>query len=272
MKGPSLLDRARYAFDNLMSKGTIAMIGWLALVTLLLTFFASAFVWVARISPEANFLEQFWSYLMLSLDTDTWTGESWSFRLAAVFVAFSGIFVTSILVGLLATGIANKIEDLRKGRSRVIERGHTAILGWAEEVFPIISELLVANENQPKPCIVILGDKSKVEMEDEIHDRVGNTGHTRIVCRRGNPMEMGHLDMVSLHTAKSIIVLAPETDDPDSSVIKTMLAITNNPQRKAGPYHVVAEIRDPSYRTNHRTNLPAVWPVSGLHGPDGLRR
>jgi voltage-gated potassium channel Kch len=256
MKGPSLLDRARYAFDNLMSKGTIAMIGWLALVTLLLTFFASAFVWVARISPEANFLEQFWSYLMLSLDTDTWTGESWSFRLAAVFVAFSGIFVTSILVGLLATGIANKIEDLRKGRSRVIERGHTAILGWAEEVFPIISELLVANENQPKPCIVILGDKSKVEMEDEIHDRVGNTGHTRIVCRRGNPMEMGHLDMVSLHTAKSIIVLAPETDDPDSSVIKTMLAITNNPQRKAGPYHVVAEIRDPK-------NLQAARLVGG---------
>jgi Trk K+ transport system NAD-binding subunit len=245
MNEPSLLDRVRYAFDSLMSRGTVAMIGWLALVTLLLTFFASVIVWAARISPEASFVEQFWSYLMLSLDTDTWTGESWSFRLAAVFVAFSGIFVTSILVGLLATGIANKIEDLRKGRSRVIERGHTIILGWSEKVFPIISELLVANENQPKPCIVILGDKSKVEMEEEIHDKVGDTGRTRIVCRRGNPMEMGHLDVVSLHTAKSIIVLAPETDDPDSSVIKTMLAITNNPKRRADPYHIVADIRDP---------------------------
>jgi len=245
MNEPSLLDRVRYAFDNLMSRGTVAMIGWLALVTLLLTFFASVVVWVARLSPEASFVEQFWSYLMLSLDTDTWTGESWSFRLAAVFVAFSGIFVTSILVGLLATGIANRIEDLRKGRSRVIERGHTVILGWSEKVFPIISELLVANENQPKPCIVILGDKSKVEMEEEIHDKVGDTGRTRIVCRRGDPMEMGHLDVVSLHTAKSIIVLAPETDDPDSSVIKTMLAITNNPNRRSDPYHIVADIRDP---------------------------
>jgi len=228
-----------------MSRGTVAMIGWLALLTLLLTFFASAIVWITRISPEASFVEQFWSYLMLSLDTDTWTGESWSFRLAAVFVAFSGIFVTSILVGLLATGIANRIEDLRKGRSRVIESGHTVILGWSEQVFPIISELLVANENQRKPCIVVLGDKSKVEMEDEIHDKVGDTGRTRIVCRRGNPMEMGHLDVVSLHTAKSIIVLAPATDDPDSSVIKTMLAITNNPKRRSNPYHIVADIRDP---------------------------
>jgi voltage-gated potassium channel Kch len=245
MNEPSLLDRVRYAFDNLMSRGTIAMIGWLALVTLLLSFLASVIVWVARISPEASFVDQFWSYLMLSLDTETWTGESWPFRLAALFVAFSGIFVTSILIGLLASGIANRIEDLRKGRSRVIESGHTVILGWSETVFPIISELLVANENQPKSCIVILGDKSKVEMEDEIHDKVGKTGRTRIVCRSGNPMEIGHLDVVSLHTAKSIIVLAPETEDPDSSVIKTMLAITNNPERRADPYHIVADIRDP---------------------------
>jgi Trk K+ transport system NAD-binding subunit len=245
MNEPSMLDRVRYTFDNLMSRGTVAMIGWLALVTLLLTLSASAIVWITRISPEASFVEQFWSYLMLSLDTNTWAGESWSFRLAALFVAFSGIFVTSILVGLLATGIANRIEDLRKGRSRVIESGHTVILGWSEKVFPIISELLVANENQRKPRIVILGDKSKVEMEDEIHDKVGATGRTRIVCRRGNPMEMSHLDVVSLHTAKSIIILPPETDDPDSSVIRTMLAITKNPNRRAAPYHIVADIRDP---------------------------
>jgi voltage-gated potassium channel Kch len=245
MKEPSVLERVRYAFDNLMSRGTVAMIGWLALVTLLLTFCVSAIVWITRISPEASFVEQFWSYLMLSLDTDTWTGESWPFRLAAVLVAFSGVFVTSILIGLLATGIANRIEDLRKGRSRVIESGHTVILGWSEKVFPIISELLVANENQRKARIVILGDKSKVDMEEEIHDKVGATGRTRIVCRRGNPMEMGHLDVVSLHTAKSIIVLAPETDDPDSSVIKTLLAITKNPKRRAAPYHIVADIRDP---------------------------
>jgi voltage-gated potassium channel Kch len=245
MNEPSLLDRVRYAFDNLMSRGTVAMIGWLALVTVLLTLIASVVVWVARISPEPSFVEQFWSYLMLSLDTDTWAGQSWPFRLAAVFVAFSGIFVTSILIGLLATGIANRIEDLRKGRSRVIEKGHTVILGWSEKVFPIVSELLVANENQPRPCIVILGDKSKVGMEEEIHDKVGRTGHTRIVCRRGNPMDMGDLDVVSLHTAKSIIVLAPETDDPDSGVIKTMLAITNNPNRRDEPYHIVADIRNP---------------------------
>jgi len=246
MNDPSFLDRLRYAFDNLMSKGTISMVGWLALVTLLMTSAVSIIVWLTRIASEATLADQFWAYLTLALDTDAWMDQGWSFRLAGITIAFTSVFVTSILVGLLATGIANKIEDLRKGRSRVIEKRHTVILGWSEQVFPIISELLIANENQPKSCIVILGTKSKVEMEEEIKDKVGDSGRTRIVCRRGSPMEMTDLGIVSLHTTKSIIILSHADDDPDSSVIKTLLAITRSPDRRAEPYHIVAELHDPS--------------------------
>jgi voltage-gated potassium channel Kch len=162
-----------------------------------------------------------------------------------LLVTFGGIFVISTLIGVLTSGIEGKIEDLRKGRSRVIESGHTVILGWSPQIFVVISELIVANANQSKSCIVVMGDKDKVEMEEEIRDQVGPTGRTRIVCRRGNPMVLGDLEIVSLHTARSIVILAPEGDSPDSNVIKTMLAITNNPQRRPQPYHIVAEIRDP---------------------------
>src|SRR3970282_117585 len=46
------------------------------------------------------------------------------------------------------------------------------------------------------------------------------------------------------HAAKSIIVLPPENSDPDTEFIKTVLAITNNPNRRAEPYHIVTQIRD----------------------------
>src|SRR4029078_2789703 len=36
----------------------------------------------------------------------------------------------------------------------------------------------------------------------------------------------------------------PETANPDIYVIKSVLAVTNNPNRKTDPYHIVAEIRD----------------------------
>ncbi len=56
---------------------------------------------------------------------------------------------------------------------------------------------------------------------------------------------MTDIEIASPHDAKSIIVLPPEDDDPDSYVIKTVLALTNNPNRRAEPYHIVTQIRDP---------------------------
>ena len=90
-----------------------------------------------------------------------------------------------------------------------------------------------------------MAEKDKVEMEDEIRDKVTTTGKTRIVCRTGSPIDLGDIDIVNLQESKSIIVLSPEGSNPDAQVIKTILAITNNPQRRAEPYHIVAEIRDP---------------------------
>ncbi len=245
MNRASLSDRLRYAFDNLMSKGTIALIGSLALISAIVILVVSLVVWFTGISDQASGVDQIWAYLMLTLNPDALHFGSWSSRLATLVIVFAGIFVMSTLIGVLTTGLEDRLAELRKGRSRVIETGHTVILGWSAQIFPIISELIVANENQPKSCIVILGDKDKVEMEDEIQDKVGHTGRTRIVCRRGNPIEMADLEITSLRTAKSIIILAPEGDDPDSSVIKTMLAITNDANRRAGRYHIVAAIHDP---------------------------
>jgi voltage-gated potassium channel Kch len=246
MNKPSLTDRIRYAFDNTMSKGPIALIGWLALAAAIVILAVSLVVWFTGIASEGSLLDQAWDYLMQTLDADSMGDAPWAFRLATLVIILSGIFVMSTLIGVLTTGLEEKLEELRKGRSRVIETGHTAILGWSPQVFTIISELVVANENLPQSCIVILGDKDKVEMEDEIRDKVGDTGRPRIVCRTGSPMEMADLEIASLHTAKSLIILAPEDDDdPDSSVIKTMLAITNNPHRRPEPYHIVAEIHDP---------------------------
>src|SRR6476469_8720314 len=246
----TLPDRLRYAFDNTMSKGTIALIGLLAALSTLVIGVIAAFVTIVGIAPEGSdqltFTEPIWMSLLRTLDSGTMGGDAgWSFRIAMLLVTFGGIFVISTLIGVMTSGIEGKIESLRKGRSRVIEQGHTVILGWSQQIFVVITELIAAGENQSKSCIVIMGDKDKVEMEEEIRDFVGSTGRTRIVCRRGSPMSLSDLEIVSPHTARSIIVLAPEGDNPDSNVIKTMLALTNNPHRRADPYHIVAEICDP---------------------------
>lgn len=250
MKQPTFTARLRYAFDNYMSRGTIALIGGLGLLSLAIIAVAATALTITRFAQEGSeplgFGEAAWESLMRTLDSGTMGGDTgWGFRLIMLAVTLGGVFVISALIGVLNNGLEDKLDELRKGRSTVIESGHTVILGWSSQIFPIISELILANANQKKPCIVILGDKDKVEMEDEVKDRIEKAGRTRIVCRTGSPIDLNDLSLVSLQTSKSVVILAPEGDDPDSSVIKTLLAITNSPDRRPEPYHIVAEIQDP---------------------------
>ncbi|HYU33374.1 MAG TPA: potassium transporter TrkA [Thermoanaerobaculia bacterium] len=240
--------RLRYAFDNSMSKGAIALIGYLALASLTLIMVAGLVVILFGIRPgdagqPPGFVEAMWLSLMRTLDSGTMGGdEGTGFRLIMLFVTLGGIFIVSSLIGVINNGIEGKLDELRKGRSFVIERDHTLILGWSPKIFTILSELVLANENRHKPRVVVLADRDKVEMEDEIEEKVGDTGKTRIICRTGSSLDLNDLEIVNPHAARSIIVLAPESDEPDSEVIKSILAITNNPHRRAEPYHIVAEL------------------------------
>jgi voltage-gated potassium channel Kch len=248
MRKTTFGDRFRYAFDNVMSRGTGALIGWLVLITVLIIIVVSVVVSLVNLSPQMGFIEMVWKVMTMTIDQGTITGEeigNWPYLLVMLAVTLLGIVLLSTLIGIVTTGIDAKLTALRKGRSKVIEHNHTIILGFSEQVFATVSEIVEANANQPRSSVVILAERDKVEMEDEIRTKVGRTGRTRIICRRGIPIDMDDLAIVSLDTSRSIIILSPDHPDPDSEVIKTILAICNNPTRRAKPYHIVAEIRDP---------------------------
>lgn len=252
MVDSTLRERLRYAFDNSLSRGTIALIGWLSVFTFGFLFASTFIVWIAGWVPDGtesmSLPETVWFGLMRTLDSGTMGGDegSWPFKISMLWITLGGVFVVSTLIGVLNNGIEAMVDELRKGRSRVIERDHTVILNWSPHVFSIIGELVQANANRKGACIVILADMDKVEMEDAIRDQVGDTKNTKIVCRTGSAMELNDLDRVSVQTSRSIVVLAPEgAEDPDSDVIKAILAVTNGPTRRKEPYHVVAEIQSP---------------------------
>lgn len=253
MDNPSLAARWRYAFDNSLSKGPIALLFWLGLASGALIAGMAFLVWASGIAPaddggqRPGLVQIAWMGLMRTLDAGTMGGDtgSWPFLLAMLVITFGGIFVISTLIGSITSGIEQKLDELRKGRSRVLESGHVLVLGWSPQVFTVISELVQANASQPKSCIVVLADKNKVEMEDELRERLGDTGRTRLVCRTGDPASIDDLDLCSIQATRTVIVLPPEGPNPDAHVVKTLLAITNSPRRRPAPYHVVAVIQDP---------------------------
>jgi len=259
MNNPSFAERFRYWFDNWMSKGTIALMALLGLATVALVLIVGGItVIVVALLPDKynQFSEDytpwdiFWGGLMRTLDPGTMGGDQgWYFRILMLVITIGGLIIVASLIGIISGAFDSKVEELRKGRSKVLESDHTLILGWSSKVFPIISEIVVANESRGKSVIVVLADKDKVEMEDEIKSQVGATGKTRVICRTGDPVNLTDLEIGNPNLARSIILIGPDgSPDPDADVIKTALALTNNPGRKAEPYHIVGELDHPANR------------------------
>lgn len=239
-------ERLRYRIDEFFSRGTIALIVALFLGSAALIFVFAVVAWLAGIGGDLPFLRVLWMSILRTLDPGTMGDDEGSiaFLGAMLAVTLGGIFVISALIGIINSGIQGRLAELRKGRSRVIESGHTVVLGWNQQVFTILAELVGANANQGGGIVVVLADRDKVQMDDEIRTRIADTRGTKIVCRSGSPVDLDEIDIANVQTARSIIVLAPDGDEPDIEVIKTILAITNDPNRRAEPYHVVAELHE----------------------------
>ncbi|HYC93908.1 MAG TPA: potassium transporter TrkA [Thermoanaerobaculia bacterium] len=252
MKTFTLRQRMRYAFDNTLSKGTPALIAWLAIVTVAFLGVASILLMLVGAAPSGeggaklSFPELMWHNLMRTLDAGTMGGDSGpvTYLVMMLLVTLGGVFIVGTLIGLISNGVGNQIEELRKGRSLVAETDHIVILGWNDRVFSIVGELILGNQHRKRNVIVIMADRDKVSMDDEVRERIADLKTTKIVCRRGNPIDLGDLKIVNFNAARAIVVLSPEGDDPDAEVIKSILAVTNHPERREEKFHIVAEIRD----------------------------
>ena len=118
---PSLTERAKYLFDKSMSAGTVALIGWLAALSLAIIVAASLFIVIVGIAPEGeqrphDFIETGWESLMRTLDSGTVGGDNgWPYRIVMEKPIASIALISS--VGLL---IARKPEVALKLFDRLV--------------------------------------------------------------------------------------------------------------------------------------------------------
>ena len=235
--------RLRYAFDTGLSRGPSVVIGWLGLLTVAVILVTALVMTVFGLvgvngGERLGFGEAFWQSMLRVVDAGTFAGDSsWPTRLLGLAITLAGIFLAGSLIGLIANLVDQRVESLRKGRSMVLETGHTLILGWSSRVPTIVSELVLANESERRGVIVILADEDKSVMEDILRDHVDDFMTTRLVCRRGSSDLPADLDLVNVTGARSIIVVGEQ----DASVVKTLLAVRSIDPSFAHA-HVVAEV------------------------------
>lgn len=242
--------RARYWFDSTLARGTSALFGWMVLLCLGAVVPASAvLVWTDPDAPASlrDRLAQVWHLTGETLRLGGATGTPLRVLLS-VLLALIALLYVSTLVGLITTALTERLTALRRGRSTVLEQGHTVVLGWSEQVFTVVGELVAANANQRRAAVAVLADRDKTAMEEALGTKVGPLGRTRLICRSGPTTDPAVLALASPATAGVVLVLPRDEPDADAEVVKTLLALRAALAGKGKHPLVVAAVRDDRHR------------------------
>ena len=241
----SLFTRLRYNFDNSLSKPG-AFVGYVFIAIIFLALIMSAIqravaAVVALNEPldPATYFFSFWESFTKILGIGS--TAAWGAQLINTLYWAIGIAISGAVIGFISAQIIRAVAKLQEGKSAVIESGHTLILGWSNRVFPILSELAIANENVRRPRVVIFASATRALMDSEIRSRVPNLGKLKIITRTGDVTNPEDLKRANVSTAKSIIILDAD-EVGDANIVSTVLAVkavNANPSTR-----IIAELDD----------------------------
>lgn len=242
MKKNNLFQRFRYWLDKRMARGTGSMIRALLFATIFMILFLASILILFGASDECSPLHAIWDSFATAINAEIPSSGDGSLLFIIIngIAAIIGLFFTSILIGIITTGIETKLQRLRNGNAEVLENNHTLILGWNDTTFAILAEIMESNLNREMQTVVVLDDAcEKAEMDDQVHafitekdkerERIAKKNHevfvpyakhTQVLCRYGTTVHSSNLENCNIQNCKSIIV----NEDDDDETIKVILA------------------------------------------------
>jgi hypothetical protein len=163
-------------------------------------------------------LEFLWMGLMRTLDAGTMGGDKGNWPILAAMLAITlgwHLHCQRPHRSCLTTGLEARLEELRKGRSRVLESDHTPHPGLVRGSLHHHQRTGDRQREPQKPRNRDYGRRKIIEMDEEIADRIENRGKTRIICRTGDPIDMTRPGDSSIPRVPARSFCWPRpTDDP----------------------------------------------------------
>jgi hypothetical protein len=286
MTKPKFREQLSYRFDNFMAKGGKSV--FVILFFLFITAFSCLSLFRAGLESLGfasargeGFLRQIYITFLQMTDPGNMAQDIDSsplLKISTILAGMAGIILLSMLIGFITTALVQKMGDLRKGHSKVIEENHTIILGWnPQRVLEIIRELVMANESEDNPAIVILADIPKDEMDDYLKLALPDTKNTRVVTRSGSISNSLNFQIISVECCRSAIILASASEDEDSAAmaisdaqtIKSILALASA-RGNDHTLNIVAELFD--VRNKDIVQMSCQHPITVANGNEILAK
>ncbi len=222
-KSFSLKERLSYWFDNRMTKGSLGLIRVLIIASILLAVLMGLLIIVFGFHEEGEEASVIWDSIATVINAwmPSFEDGSPGYLILMSIVAIAGVLFTSVLIGIITSAIEEKIDSLKRGNSRVLERNHIVVLGFYPGEYTLLNQLVLAAAGDPA-CVVVAEDMDRAEMEDAIGENLDLPKNFRIVCRTVDITDPASLEKCSVETCQTVIV--SPTDD--RRTIKAVLAVS----------------------------------------------
>ena len=228
----SLKSRFNYWFDNRMSKGSLGFIRILIIVSILFAVLIAGLIILFHFNEDGEVASIFWDTISTIINAwmPSFEDGSLGYVIMMSIVAIAGVLFTSVLIGIITSAIEEKIDNLKKGNSMVLEKNHIVVLGFYPGEYTLLRQLVLAAAGKPT-CVVVAEDMDREEMEEYIDENIERPKNFRIVCRTADITDPVALEKCSVETCKTVIVSPTE----DMRTIKSVLAVSALLDEKGAP-------------------------------------
>ncbi|KAJ8610022.1 hypothetical protein CTAYLR_006651 [Chrysophaeum taylorii] len=238
----SLVDLLKYRLENWWARNPVAIPLSLAYVTMMTNMLGGLIYNV--FTGESLGLAIFHTWMFLSDPSAHTALDTTVATLLGFILTVIGMIICGFMVSIITDLVNEKVANIKKGNSHVIEAGHTCILGYSTNLRPLIAQIAIANESEGGGIVVVLASRPNEFLQKEVSYMGAEVKTTQVVVRSGSPLRVNDLEVVSASTARSIIILADNevsAEESDAVVMRTVLALSAF-ERLDG--HIVAELRD----------------------------
>ena len=229
-KKAGLPSKLKYKFYNTLQRGPMVLIGWLFLgsavlsipFTIYLNFDPDGIEGSGKKALADTAFVSLWGVL----GKGNFPSAMWEGRVFGLGLTIASLLTGGAMFAFITATTSKKIADLRKGKGPVVEKDHIMILGWGPQVYSILQQLDVANENNPSVAVVV-APVSIETMNEELEARVGKLKYTKIVTRSLDPSNPKILSEMNIAAARSVIVLASAKGGVPSAVTGVLAVLAN---------------------------------------------
>ncbi len=264
----SLKERFSYWFDNRIAGGSLGLIRFLIALSIILALIIAGLILLLGFNEDSEPLAVFWDSIATILNA--WMPSSGDgspgYILLMAVCAIAGVLFTSVLIGIITSAIEEKIIELRRGDSQVLESGHTVMLGFYPGEFTLLRQLVLAAAGRDA-CVVVAEDMEREEMEQSIRENVDCPKNFRIICRSADITDPAALERCSVGTCRRVII--HPTDD--TRTIKALLAVSSLTKDRDDPeFHILSLLSGSEFRFPE--TMAAKYRITALREHDTLAK